>query len=856
MGTFTSSRRARADRPGARVALRRLLGSTAAAALLVGGLTALGAPAATAAATPPPVLPRDGNVVTSDPIPTVQIDNGYVWAQTMIGSTVYAVGKFDNAREPLAAPGTKLTARSNVLAYDIETGQLLPFAPKVNGVVKAVAASPDGTRIYIGGSFNQVNGKGRSNFAALDAKTGEPIPGYAPAVGGSGVYALSVGNNNVFLGGLFTQVNGTARKNLAALDPATGALQPWAPTTDLQVDAMVSDPNKTKLIVGGRFSQVNGDGSQRGVAALSKSTGAVDTSWQVNRTVKNGSPAGKAGIFSLNADATGVYGTGWANSGDVNVSNLEGTFAAEAGSGQLRWIADCLGDHYGVYSTGKVVYTTSHTHACETMGMHPEQKPTVHRYSEAYTVDARGTLGRQMSPAPQYKNWEGTPAPSAYHWMPDWAVGTTSGLGQAGLSITGNGSMISIGGEFRSVNNGQFEGLVRFSTTPPNGSKDKPRLSGANWPATAIAVPGASGGVTVTVAANWDRDDQTLSYGLYRSGTASPVATTSSASTWWNRPQIRLVDSSAPRDASLQYTVVAKDAAGNTASTPTLSVQTSAAPGDRFPAGDVGIVARQSSKAIALTGGQIALQESNGLVPQRWTPVALGDGSYQLKNKESGTCLSIDGQLQNDGTRAISWGCANEGHFRWTPKPLGNGYAQLVAGHSGKCLTVEGRNAVGGARLVQLPCSDASDVAQQFAFGPTGQVTLVAKHSNKVVGINDRGLLVQQENRDTMAQRWLLVPQDAGQFQLQNKQTGQCASVDGALANDGQRVIPWQCTAQAHFFWTRTDAGGGYSYLTAGHTGLCMAVAGSRTDNGAPLQQTACSTAQNGSGQFQLRSVR
>jgi len=132
---------------------------TGVAGLIVGvmvtaGLVALGGGAAAAADDPgglPPLLQRDENVVTSDPIPTVQIDNGYVWAQTTIGSTVYAVGKFDNAREPKAPPGTALTARSNVLAYNIDTGALLPFAPQVNGVIKAVAASPDGTRIYIGG---------------------------------------------------------------------------------------------------------------------------------------------------------------------------------------------------------------------------------------------------------------------------------------------------------------------------------------------------------------------------------------------------------------------------------------------------------------------------------------------------------------------------------------------------------------------------------------------------------------------------------------------------------------------------------------------------------------------------------
>ena len=535
-------------------------------ALVVSGLVSIGGGAAVAAevsSSPPPLLQRDENVVTSDPIPTVQIDNGYVWAQTTIGSTVYAVGKFDNAREPKAAPGTALTARSNVLAYDIQTGALLPFAPKVNGVIKAVAASPDGSRIYIGGSFNSVNGKDRWNIAALDPTTGELVPGFIPSIGGSGVYALATSGTSVYAGGLFTQGNRTARKNLAAFDASNGTLLPWAPTTDQQVDAMVMDPAGADTIIGGRFSQVSGNTALRGIGAVDKATGAVDTAWQTPSAINNvraTRSTGRTGIFGLATDATGVYGTAWSY-GAVKPTNLEGAFAAEAGTGKLRWVADCLGDHYGVYSTGEVVYTTSHTHACRTVGLQPEQRQTTYRYSEAFTADARGTLGNQ--PDVNYRDWVGTPAPSAYAWTPDWGVGQTTGMGQAGLSITGTGNMISVGGEFRSVNNGQFEGLVRFSTTPPGGAKDKPRLSGDDWTGSAEGNADGSAGVTVTLPANWDRDDLTLSYELHRADSATPVATTTADATWWNRPLVILVDETATDDTPREYTVVAKDADGN-----------------------------------------------------------------------------------------------------------------------------------------------------------------------------------------------------------------------------------------------------------------------------------------------------
>ncbi|MBE7162419.1 MAG: hypothetical protein INR72_14345 [Williamsia herbipolensis] len=507
---------------------------------------------------PAPLLQRTPDLVTGAPLPTIQLDSGYVWAQTTIGTTVYAGGSFSNAREAGKAAGAgALSARSNLLAYDITTGALLPFAPQVNGVIKSIAASPDGKRIYIGGSFSSVNGQPRYNIAALDAATGALVPGFSASIGGTGVYTLTATDTTVYAGGLFTQASGAPRKNLAAFSTA-GSLLAWAPTTDLQVDASVMDPTKQKVIVGGRFATVNG-AAQRGLAALDPATGAI-LPWAVPASVQNGvstgSYAGKAGIFSLTADANAVYGTGWVRYSQAG--NLEGTFAAEAGTGNVRWIADCHGDHYGVYSTGKVVYTTSHVHACESMGQFPGSTNT-YKYAEAYTTDVRGILGRPQDVG-VYKDWSGTPSPAAYNWYPDFTVGTATGLGQAGLSVTGTGDYISIGGEFGTANNKQFQGLVRFATAP-TGEKAPPRLS-TGWSGT---VTSQLDTVKVSIPANWDRDDKVLSYDLYREGVTTPVATTTAESTWWSRPTVSLQVSGLTPGSTQRFRVVARDADGNSA---------------------------------------------------------------------------------------------------------------------------------------------------------------------------------------------------------------------------------------------------------------------------------------------------
>src|SRR5699024_11622259 len=60
----------------------------------------------------PSSVPKEepATTVTSDPLPTVQID-GIVWEQAASSTTVYAGGDFSNARPAGYAPGQNLTPR-------------------------------------------------------------------------------------------------------------------------------------------------------------------------------------------------------------------------------------------------------------------------------------------------------------------------------------------------------------------------------------------------------------------------------------------------------------------------------------------------------------------------------------------------------------------------------------------------------------------------------------------------------------------------------------------------------------------------------------------------------------------------
>jgi hypothetical protein len=525
--------------------------------------------------TPPPVQQRSASTVTADVLPTVQIDSGVIWAQDIVGNTVYAGGQFSNTRPAGAAAGTNLTPRSNILAYDITTGNLVAsFAPVINGAVKAITHSPDNKTLYVGGTFTAVNGTQHYNLAAFDIATGNLITTFKAQIGGSYVNAIAATSTGVYLGGLIGAAGGVARKNLAAVDTA-GKLLPWAPTTDRQVDAMVLTPAKDKLIIGGRFGSVNSL-PQRGLAALSLDTGVI-LPWAAPATVINGvgsgTNAGKAGIYALSADANAIYGTGWV-SANVSAGNLEGSFSADPGTGAIRWIEDCHGDTYDAYSDGTNVYTVSHNHDCSGVGGYPQANPAPGNleHAQAFTAAVQGTLTRSDNISSIYKDWSGSPAPAMINWYPDFVTGSFTGQGQAAWTIEGNGTYVVAGGEFPYVNGKLQQGLVRFAVKPVSGAHVAPTLAGTKWVPTATSPSPRT--AKISFAQNSDFDDLNLTYQVLRTGTAAPVYTSPlTKSPFWTHPTLTFTDTGLTSGQTYTYQVVAIDSDGNQAKSATVSIR-------------------------------------------------------------------------------------------------------------------------------------------------------------------------------------------------------------------------------------------------------------------------------------------
>lgn len=489
--------------------------------------------------------------VSADALPTVQIGNGVIWGVEVAGNVAYAVGEFSTARPAGAAPGVNEVPRANFLAFNVTTGQLLPFAPTFNAVVKDAAVTPDGTKLVVVGNFTQVNGQTRNRIAVFDIATGQLSPlSKTPELNGP-ASTVAVTNSVAYVGGYFSAVNGESSARLGAIrltngnivaafrtrfNDVNGVRQPTLP--DNQVLALTVNPDGTRLMAAGNFTRAaftngagvtaystangrDGDSQGYGIAMFDTADGSRALTLNANTSVRNA--GGNAWIFSLTSDANYAYGTGghWGSAGTI-----EGAFSIDWNSGNLNWIEDCHGDSYDIASVGDLVYSASHSHYCGNSGGFPQVDNGGWTFYHS-TAWSKKVAGVNTADIYGYPDHPGTAHPQLTYWFPYTPSGTYTGKNQAVWTVDGNDQYVVYGGEFTSVNGGQQQGLVRYTVKSNAPNKQGPRpsqeqerqahdagISFNTWwaPKVNAAIPGVLRASFPTI---FDRDDTDLTYRLY-----------------------------------------------------------------------------------------------------------------------------------------------------------------------------------------------------------------------------------------------------------------------------------------------------------------------------------------------------
>lgn len=190
---------------------------------------------------------------------------GKVYALVQSGNDLYIGGKFSR----LKADDSSIVYQVNSLArLDATTGiGDGTFAPAVTeggdqGTVKALALSPDGTTLYLGGKFDAVDGLPFKNLAAIKVATGQPIATFDPAMNQVNTILVAPLTGEVYVGGSFRRVDGKPHLNLAAFAP-DGTLDPlWTPSADDTVRKLAFDPDGQSMFVAGHFTTIDGQPEQ------------------------------------------------------------------------------------------------------------------------------------------------------------------------------------------------------------------------------------------------------------------------------------------------------------------------------------------------------------------------------------------------------------------------------------------------------------------------------------------------------------------------------------------------------------------------------------------------------------------
>ncbi len=502
-----------------------------------------------------PADPTTPRTASAKALPTAQI-NGVVWAQEVVGNTVYVAGEFTAARPAGAAPGTNQVPRSNLLAYDIRTGVLsTTWAPSTNAEVTDIEASPDNSRLYIAGNFTDVNGQARNRIAALDPTNGSLITSFNPSPNGR-VRSVVATDTTVYFGGYFGTVSGLTRPRFAAARASDGAVLDWAPSaSDGYAWGMALSPDSSQVLVVGSFGSVNGStypNPGMGMASIDAVTGALRP-WAASSLVRNSGVESSA-ITSVESAGGYVYVSGATYS---RFSNLEGVAKMDWDGGDVVWVEDCHGDTLDTYPSGDVMYVASHAHYCANLPEgFPQTDPWRVYRGTAFSTETTGVLRGEYN---NYFNWAGTPSPSLLHWFPLIPAGSYTGQGQGAWAVDGNADYVVMGGEFPAAGGLQQQGLVRFSKDPTT------TISPSETPAdlTPTVRSTGAGEVLVSWRSSWDRDNENLTYEVVRNDNfASPVETRVVSSAEWDRRYQSFRDTGVP-GPNATYRVVVREPNGN-----------------------------------------------------------------------------------------------------------------------------------------------------------------------------------------------------------------------------------------------------------------------------------------------------
>lgn len=239
------------------------------------------------------------------------------------------------------------------------------------------------------------------------------------------------------------------------------------------------------------------------------------------------------------------------------------------------------------------------------------------------------------------------------------------------------------------------------------------------------------------------------------------------------------------------------------------------------------------------------------------------EGTYMIKNVNSGLYMDVAGGTAANGTNVQQWGASSPALYNtWKIVSAGDGYYYIysqVGDGQTYLLDVTSHSAENGANIEIYRKSGSTGQLFKFVENSDGSYTILTKSSNDskcvevVNGYAISGANVQQYDVNGYScQHWILEKTDGINtskiYALQNAASGLYMDVAGGTAANGTNVQQWGAASSfgGYNTWKFVSAGNGYYYIYSqvgdGNTYL-LDVANNGVVNGTNIQiykNTSC----------------
>ncbi len=307
-----------------------------------------------------------------------RINDGEIWDIEVVPqlNRVFIAGSFTNLQNTTGTD-TSVFRQSGLASYNYKTGLIdKSFKPTFNGGVSAVEASPDGTKLFVAGSFNTVNGVAEQKVASLNMTTGAPLSTWHFTNSTNNqATALAATNDTVYVGGKFSRINGVLKTGLAAVNAASGAVDTTFSNNisggigvngALSVAQLMLTHDNSKLIVVHTGRQIAGQ-DRLGVGIIDTATEQL-TPWRTQLWDENlARVGGVTRIYNGDVAPDDSYFVVTSGSGgdappisDVAIRYELSPAAMQNSNNQPTWISRNFDSTYSVAITEDAVYLGGH----------------------------------------------------------------------------------------------------------------------------------------------------------------------------------------------------------------------------------------------------------------------------------------------------------------------------------------------------------------------------------------------------------------------------------------------------------------------------------------------------------------